>query len=1539
MNVLGGFHPAVASWFQASFPAPTRAQLLGWPPIVQGANTLLLAPTGSGKTLAAFLTALDRLMFSPQPPPARRCRVVYVSPLKALAVDVERNLRAPLAGIAAAAERAGATFCLPTVGIRTGDTPQAERARMARAMPDILITTPESLFLLLTSRAREGLLGVETVIVDEIHALVGTKRGAHLFLSLERLEALRAQAGAERPLQRLGLSATQRPLDEIARALGGGAAEGERWTARPVQIVDAGHKRQIELRVEVPVDDMSRLGEQEDLPGREGEKGARRSIWPAIYPRLVELVRAHRSTILFCNSRRLSERIAGAVNELAGEELAQAHHGSVAREQRQQMEDALKRGALRCIVATSTLELGIDMGAVELVVQVESPPSVSSGLQRLGRARHQVGGVPEGVLFPKHRADLLASAAAAAGMRDGAVEATYYPKNPLDVLAQQVVAIAGQGPVGVDALFALVRGAAPFAALPRSSFEGVLDLLAGRYPSDEFAELRPRLVWDRVGGTVRAKDGAVRVAIANAGTIPDRGLYGVFLAGGEEGKPRRVGELDEEMVFESRVGEVFVLGASSWRIEQITHDRVLVSPAPGQPGKMPFWHGDQAGRPREFGERVGRLSRELSRLPAAAARARLTAAHGLDARAAKNLVAYLHEQLAATGEVPSDQAMVVERCVDEMGDFRVCVLTPFGGRVHAPWATAVVGRLRDEHGLTVEHLWSDEGMVFRFPEGEAPPASELFFPAPDEIEDLVVRALGQSALFAARFRENAARALLLPRRHPGRRSPLWAQRKRAADLLAVAQRYASFPILLETYRECLRDVFDLPGLTDLLARVADRRIRVVTVDSQKPSPFAASVLFSYVASFIYDGDAPLAERRAQALSVDQAQLRELLGEAELRELLDADAVEAFEEAAQRLDLRRPPQGPDGLHDLLRELGDLSPRELEARLGPQKKKAAAWLAELAAAHRAARVTVAGEARWVAAEDLARYRDALGCVPPPGTPQALLERVADPLGDLVSRFARTHGPFRAAEAAARFGLAPGAVRSALLSLLARDRVVEGELLPARLLRSRYGAAPGEREWCDVEVLRALKRRSLARLRREVEPVEPAALARFALEWQGVARPARGLDALLDAVERLQGAPLPASALDDVLGARVQGYRPQDLDLLCAEGEVAWRGLAPLGSRDGRLALYLTAHLRRLAPPAAEAPGELQARLRALLRARGASFFADLQAELSAFAGDLVEALWDLVWAGEATNDTLAALRARLTGPEARRRREERGPRGFRSRRAGPPGSEGRWSLLPAPSGTPTERAAALAQALLARHGLLAREAVHAEGAPGGFTAVYEVLKGMEQAGRARRGYFVAGLGATQFALPGAEERLRALREVPAGPAPSPALVLAATDPANPYGATLPWPAQGAVRPQRAAGAEVVLRDGRLIGWLAHGALATFLAPDEPERGHDARALARALAGRLDERARRAVLVERIDGAEARASPLAPHFAEAGFSSGQRGLLARAPQGQGGTEPTSALGLPEGAARPSLRPPRGKMRGPLGPDLPRTPGRRGT
>jgi len=1558
------FHAPVARWFRAALGEPTAAQCKAWPAIAAGRSTLLLAPTGSGKTLAAFLAGLDKLMFSPEPPQKQRCRLLYISPLKALAVDIERNLRAPLAGIAAVAQQLGVEHRVPTVGVRSGDTPAIERARMIKSPPDILITTPESLYLLLTSEARAILGSVESIIVDEIHAMVASKRGAHLFVSLERLEALRRAGTPEvARTQRIGLSATQRPLDEVARLLGGAEIDAEGLAIpRPVEIADAGAKKLWDLRVEVPVEDMARLG----VPVETGEAapagavggipqpasladlasgsaaGGRRSIWPSIHPRLVALIREHRSTMIFCNSRRLAERLAAAINETAGEELALAHHGSVARDRRQMIEERLKRGELPAIVATSSLELGIDIGAVDLVIQIEAPPSVASGIQRIGRAGHQVGAVSRGILVPKFRGDLLACAAATPHMKAGQVEESHYPRSPLDILAQQVVAALAMDGWEIDELYAMIRGAAPFAELPRAAFEGVLDMLSGRYPSDEFAELRPRIVWDRVTGQLKTREGSKRLAVLSGGTIPDRGLFGVFLTG-EAGKPgRRVGELDEEMVFESRVGEVFVLGASSWRIEDITHDRVVVSPAPGQPGKMPFWHGDNPGRPIAFGRVIGALSREIAKGGEAKVIEKLREEHGLDEQAAANLRKYLREQAEATGEVPSDQTIVIERYLDELGDYRVCLLSPFGARVHAPWAMAIAARIREDSGAEVETMWSDDGIVLRFPAADGPPEVDVLLIPADEIEDRVVACLGGTAVFAARFRENAARALLLPRRFPGKRSPLWAQRQRAADLLKVASRYGSFPIILETYRECLRDVFDLPALAGLLRQITARELRVHVVDTRTASPFAASLMFAYVANFIYEGDAPMAERRAQALAVDAAQLKELLGEATLRELLDPEAITDTEQQLQRLGGHRPASTADGLHDLLLSVGDLTVAEIEARCNPpeaargslasleRERRVFSYLpvAALLAAGAEGRTeaSVPELRRHAAAEDAGRLRDAIGVVPPVGLPGALMESVADAVGDLVSRYARTHGPFTLEAAASRIGLGVAPVRAALVRLAAAERVLEGEFTPG-------GRG---REWCDAGVLRSLKRRSLARLRREVEPVPPAALGRFLPHWQGVLRPRAGLEALLSVVEQLQGAPLLASALDtEILPARIRGYRPDDLDTLCSAGELRWAGIESVGPHDGRVALYLTDQWPLLARAPKLVEGELAARVRALLAARGASFFADLAAETGAFPADLLTTLWDLVWAGEATNDTLAPLRKIVHGSASDSRRRP-APQGlFRSRRLGPPGSEGRWSLLPrpvvavpkdmsagagavavpkdmsvgagvseaaseltpaqgvallarlGPSGT--ARAAALARVLLERYGVLTREAVHAEDIAGGFSAVYAVLGAMEQAGKIRRGYFVAGLGGAQFALAGADERLRALRE----PGESPEIcVLATTDPANPYGAALPWPERPGTRLARAAHSRVVLVDGALTAYLSREVRSvwSFLPDDEPERSQVAAALARGLAG-LVGGPRRTLVVGQIDGVDAQLSPLAPTLERAGFAMTSQGLFIRA------------------------------------------------
>jgi ATP-dependent Lhr-like helicase len=1472
VHPLAPFHPSVAAWFRSTLGEPTRAQTLGWPPIARGDSTLLLAPTGSGKTLAAFLCAIDRLLASEPPREKRdRTRVLYVSPLKALAVDVERNLRAPIAGVLEQATRDGHELRAPTVDVRTGDTPAKDRARMARAPADVLITTPESLYLMLTSAARETLAAIDTLILDEIHALVPSKRGAHLALSLERLEALRGSGLA--PLQRIGLSATQRPLDEVARLLGG----FDGGVPRAVTIVDAGARKTLELVVEAMKPEPTADGSQPaDAP-----TSLRTSAWPHVHARLVELVRAHRSTIVFVNNRRLAERLASAINDKAGEEIALAHHGSLAREKRSAIEDLLKRGQLRAIVATSSLELGIDMGAVDLVVQIESPPSVASGLQRVGRACHGVGGVPRGVLLPSHRQDLVACAAVAASMRAGEVEETFYPRNPLDVLAQQVVAMVSVEPIAVDALFERVRRAAPFADLPRPAFESVLDMLSGRYPSDDFAELRPRITWDRIAGRLEARAGSHRLAVTNGGTIPDRGLYGVFIAPGEGGAPgRRVGELDEEMVFELREGEVFLLGASSWRVERITSEQVLVLPAPGQPGKMPFWHGDRPGRARAFGVRIGELVRRVAGGSSDVAELRET--NALDAEAADALVAYVRGQVHATGEVPSDRTIVIERLVDEVGDWRVVVMCPFGTRVLAPWAIAVTARLREAY-VDVDLHYTDDGMAFRIPACDEPPAPELFLPSPDEIESQVTRALDGTALFAARFRECASRALLLPRRDPRRRTPLWAQRKRAGDLLAVASRHPEFPIVLEAYRECLRDAFDLPGLVGVLRDVATRRIRVTTVDTRIPSPFAASVLFAFVASFIYEGDAPLAERRAQALTIDHDRLRELLGEAELRRLLDAEVIEEHQRGLQRL--TRPVPHADGVHDLLLAIGDLSLDELRERCVPSEH-AGGWTRELVRARRIIAIRMGGSERFAATEDAARLRDALGTALPPGLPAALLEPSTAPMRSLVARYARTRGPFLAGDVATRLGVGLAEVEAEIAVLLRDGRIVEGAFLPG-------GSTP---ELCDRDVLDAIRRKSLARLRRAIEPVEARALAAFLPEWQGLGAKRRGRDALLAIVGELEGCPLVASALEsEILPGRLDGYKGWDLDALCASGEVVWAGVEPLGLNDGRIALYLAEHEPLLARASTPVEGAVADGLRELLGRRGAVFFTDIARTLGGFPNDVLDVIWQMVWSGEVTNDTLEPLRsrARALASEAQRRQH---PRHTRAPRTGPPGSEGRWSLRSArwaserPSDT--DRRAAVARSLLDRYGVVTREAAHAEGIAGGFAVVYEVLKALEDQGRVRRGYFVEGRGGAQFALPGADERLRARRDPRDDIAP---LVLAATDPANAWGALLDWPSGTSdARPQRAAGALVVLHEGALLGWLGRGEhpLLTFLPPEEPARTDIAHRLARALADRVERGKHRALLIATVDGVDAARSPLAPAFAAAGFTATLRGLLRRGP-----------------------------------------------
>jgi ATP-dependent helicase Lhr and Lhr-like helicase len=1452
MAVLDLFSDRTREWFTQTFDGPTPAQEQGWPAIASGEHALIQAPTGSGKTLAAFLYGIDRLTSSP----GEGLRLLYVSPLKALNYDVERNLRGPLAGLQSDL----------SVAVRTGDTPAKERAAMLRKSPDILITTPESLFLLLTSQGREMLKTVETLILDEVHAVAGTKRGAHLVLSVERLDRL-----VPAPVQRVGLSATQRPIEDIGRLVSG---------ARPIRIVDAGTRKELDLRVVVPVEDMREpsagragAGATDDPLLGTGGEGNATSIWPSIYPELLRLVEEHRSTIVFVNNRRLAERLALRLNELAtaskdnAAEIARAHHGSLAREQRVEVEELLKRGEIPCLVATSSLELGIDMGAVDLVVQVESPKSVARGLQRIGRAGHELGAVSTGRIFPKFRADLLESAVVAERMLAGEIEETAIPRNPLDVLAQQIVAICADEEIEVGELHDLVRGAYPFADLSRVQLENVLDMLSGRYPSDEFAELRPRIVWDRTAGRIRGRDGARRLAVTNAGTIPDRGLFGVHLLDGGG----RVGELDEEMVYEARAGQTFLLGASTWRIEDITRDRVLVSPAPGLPGMVPFWKGEGVGRPYELGEQIGRASRELIALSQAKALDRLTRQHRLDERAANNLLAFLREQEGVTGVVPSDRTVVVERFRDEIGDWRLCILTPFGARVHAPWAMAAAARLRHALGLETQSIWSDDGIAFHLPDADAPPPIEEVLVDPNELEDIVVAEVGETALFGSRFRENAARALLIPRRRPGERTPLWQQRLKAQSLLQVARRYPAFPVVLETYRECLQDVFDLPALKRLLHGLRTRQIDVVEVETASASPYSASLLFDYVATYMYEDDTPPAERRAQALSLDRDLLRELLGQEELRDLIDPGALADVERQ-----LRGDQSTPDHLHDLLRRRGDLRIGEYDTILADT----------LVRERRAAIVRVGGEERLIAVEDAGRYRDALGAMPPSGLPEAFLESSDEPLRSLVARFARSRGPFTTRDANDHFGRD---VESELRALERDEQLVRGELRPGGT----------EREWCDPEVLRRLRRASLAALRREVEPVEQATIGRFLPSWHGIDRRAT----LREALVPLQALSLPVALWEsEVLPRRVPGYRPEQLDQLCATGEVVW-----VGAGLDRVALFFREDASVLGrPPAAPDPeGEAHDAIRGAL-AKSAVFWFDLLVTTGLEAEVALPALWDLVWAGEVTNDAWQPLRSRRRFATPRR---ERRPRRFsRSRATADTATQGRWSLSERLfAGEPDRRA--LAELLLERQGIVTRDGVRAEGIQGGYGAVYGELKALETLGLCRRGYFVEGLGGAQFALGGAVERLRELR--PREEDDAEPLVLAAADPAQPYGAVLPWPKRAGARAARVAGASVVLLGGRPALFVERGGRSlvplrewagsvTREAGDARPGTRDAfgaagedewlRVALAALVEHARRFARKRLAVERFDGAPVGESEALPLLVEAGFLAGPRRAVLR-------------------------------------------------
>ncbi len=1469
------FSQATQFWFADTFNEPTPVQQQGWAPIDRGAHTLLVAPTGSGKTLAAFLAGIDQCLQLSVDAPAG-VRVLYVSPLKALVYDVERNLRAPLVGIRNTATVLEQAVRDVRVDIRTGDTPRKERQRQAKEPGDILVTTPESLFLILGSKARDNLRLVHTVIVDEIHALAPTKRGVHLALSLERLTEICAQEP-----QRIGLSATVRPLDEVSRFLVG---------QRVVEVVDTSARPCLDLKVTVPVPDMENVsGAGNARPSgsilgelytrQAGTPPTERGIWPAIYPQLVNQIRQNRATIIFVNSRGLCERLTQRLNELTDEELVRSHHGSVSHEKRAEIEEGLKLGRIRGIVATSSLELGIDMGAVDRVVLVESPGSVARGLQRTGRAGHRVGEVSVGRLFPKFRGDLLESTVIAQRMLGGEIEAIRVPQNALDVLAQQVVAICCDAQRSGANIEQMVARAYPFHQLSPDALNAVLEMLIGRYPSQDFADLRPLLAWDRASDTIRPRRGTAMVSRMNAGTIPDRGNFAVTL--GPDGA--RLGELDEEMVFETRPGENILLGATTWRVEEITRDKVIVSPAPGEPGKLPFWRGEGPGRPIELGHALGEFVRKIGRLNYEQAVIWLQNQVRMDTNAAANLASYIIEQKEHTGTLPTDRSITVERFRDELGDWRICILSPFGARVHAPWSMALQQELSARSGFEVQVMYTDDGIVLRFADIDELPELDTLLPDPDEVEELVTDQLSHTALFAGLFRENAVRSLLLPRRRPDQRNPLWAQRLKAQNLLAAVRKYPDFPIVLETYRQALSDVFDLTALRQLLGDIRNRRVQVHEVETRSASPFARSLVFAYVAAYIYQQDAPLAERKAQALTLDRNLLGELLGQAELRDLIDPQVVADLESELQHLVEERRARDADEVHDLLRRLGDLSEDEMYARACCDIHEA---VGQLAAERRAITIKMSGETRWIAAEDAAAYRDALGAMPPPGLPESFLRPPDNPLEFLAHRYARTHGPFLTREIAGRFGLRPAQMEPVLRALLHAGTLVQGEIRP--------GGA--ELDWCEAEVLRRLKRRTLASLRHQVAPVEAATLGLFLPQWHDLGSTREGVPRLLEVVAQLEGLELPWSALHTtILPQRVAGFTLDMLDMLAATGQVVWIGRSPLGDKDGRIALYLREHVRYLlvAGEPIDAKEQIHTLIQNHLESRGASFLFELQDAVrqrlpNTTTHEFGDALWDLVWAGQISNDTFAPLRSL----------GRRKSRSSHSRwRPGQSLAGGRWSLV---SGlvddnvSDTERAVARTDMLLDRYGIVSREAALAESIPGGFGPIYKVLSALEDTGRVRRGYFVEGLSGAQFARPGAVDRLRGVRRDDDSDLDierSDIAYLPAIDPANPWGSLLPWPETGNpdsnAKPRRVAGAWVLLYTGTPLLYLGASGRHLVTFPAYLMKPH-VRAAAFEALHQIPKKARRgSLIIEKIDGQPVRDTEHFELMQRCGFVNDYRGL----------------------------------------------------
>ncbi|AWT26821.1 ATP-dependent RNA helicase RhlE [Corynebacterium provencense] len=1669
---LDRFFAPVASWFREVFGEPTVVQSRAWDAVSRGEHALVVAPTGSGKTLAAFLWALSRLtsrgLMRGDGEPAGT-RVLYISPLKALGVDVERNLRVPLAGIARTAAAGGTDISPVTVGVRSGDTPQNERAKLLRTPPDVLITTPESLYLMLTSKAAGTLVNVDTVIVDEVHAVAGTKRGAHLALSLERLDALVAGAGSDGragsaggtggaggQVQRIGLSATVNPVDTVASFLGGD---------RPVTVVAPPVHKLWDVRIRSVVPDFrdppeapefpeNPAGDPDgdpdgDVPGHGGEGQApvddalvgpmltgegtggvtdagsgrrvasgldresalpqQKSVWPHVQRAVYEQVMADRSTLVFVNSRRTAERLTGALNEMWAREhdpeslaaptrrdpaqvmaqsaavpgapavIARAHHGSVSRDERADIEAGLKEGTLRCVVATSSLELGIDMGLVDHVIQVGAPPGVSSAVQRAGRAGHSVGAVSRSTVYPLHRADAEIATVIVDRILAGDLEPLHVVTNALDVLAQQTVAravqaeSAGEEGVDVEEWFRTVRRAHPYAALPREAFDGVIDLVSGRYPSTDFADLRPMLVYDAVTGQLTARPGARRIAVTSGGTIPDRGLFGVFLPadGDSTAGGRRVGELDEEMVYESRVGDVFTLGASSWRIAEITRDQVIVTPAAGHTGRLPFWVGDAEGRPAELAPVIGAARRSWG----TGGDGDLRSASFLDDNTRANIDMFYREQREATRVLPDERTVLIERFHDEVGDWRVVVHSPWGRSVNAPWALAIGAELNRRSGIDAMAVAGDDGIVLRLPYSENPPGAELLTgegadpvvprrPAgapgvtgsggPDlsgpaeEVVHEVIDAVGSSALFAGRFRECAARSLLLPRRNPGRRQPLWQQRQRASQLLDAARPHPEFPVMVETMRECLQDVYDLPVLERIVGAVGSRRMRVAEITTDIPSAFAESLLFSYTGAFLYEGDSA---ERAAALSVDPALLAAVLGQRGEGLELDGEVVADIVAGLQWLSDGRRARTAEQVVDMLRALGPLSPDEVGRRVDPAAvtvggQGAPAVLDEVRAMmpRRVCEVRVGGVLRWAVVEDAALLRDGLGIPVPPGV-AAAAQTVPDAVDQLLLRWARTHGPFTASRVAEEFGLG----------------VATADALARRWVSSRRldtVTVDGQECYVDTGVLRRLRAATLAKARGALEPVSTQTYAAFLGSWHGLGTAER--DDLASVIEQLAGVPLPASAWETVvLPARIPGYRPEDLDELISSGEVVVVGAGAASPTDPLVTL-LPADLAPLLVEGGDPDSVTLGPVARLVADRVAGGGAFLASEIARALGEdaaqlpggtaheaVDDAIRELFDAGLLVPDSFAAVRARLAGTgltdvvgrgpggasgskgahKAPRRNRGRGSAArlrmgrttfartarseeVRSRRAAMDahaGVPGRWSAVPVPSSSAADRAVARVEAWLDRYAVVTRGSVVAEHYGGGFAAAYRLLSAWEDSGALLRGYIVDGLGGAQFASRVVVDRLRAIEEEPDTREDRGPVVLAASDPANPFGAAVPWPGSGDAadavdgegggaggggggssadgargrpgRPTRGPGALVVVGDGRLIAHLTRGGrtVLMFSRPTLADDGAsgssgaagadpgDVQAVVSALSDLVREGRLSPVTVERINGVD--------------------------------------------------------------------------